>query len=45
MEACTSATMSAERAIEIISQAAATDWISAPRLDIAFAIQTARNTG
>ena len=45
IEACTSATMSAECAIEIIIQDAPTDWISAPRLARVLASQTARNTG
>ena len=42
VEACTSATMSAEPVIEVISQAAPTDWIRPPRLDARLAIQTAR---
>ena len=45
IEACTSATMSADCAIEIINQEAPTDWISAPRLARRLANQTARNTG
>ncbi len=45
IEACTSATMSADCAIEIINQAAPTDWISAPKFARRLADQTARNTG
>ena len=45
IEACTSATMSADCAIEIINQAAPTDWISAPKLERRLANQTLRNTG
>ena len=45
IEACTSATMPADCAIEIINQAAPTDWISAPKFARRLADQTARNTG
>src|SRR5690606_7764324 len=41
-EPCTRATMSSERAIEIISQDAPTDWIMPPKLDDALASQTLR---
>ena len=44
-EACTSATMPADCAIEIISQDAPTDWIMPPRLDEPLAIQTLRKIG
>ena len=44
-EDCTRATMSADCAIEVISQAAPTDWIQTPRLDIRVASQIARNIG
>ena len=43
VEACTSATMSAESAIEVISQAAPTAWIRPPRFDAMLANQTSRN--
>ena len=42
VDACTSATRSAEPVIEVISQAAPTDWMRLPRLDARLAIQTAR---
>jgi hypothetical protein len=45
MEACTSATMPASVAIDVIIQAAPTDWINPPRLEIELAIQMDRNTG
>ena len=44
-DACTSATMSADGAIEIIIHDAPTDWISPPRLESVLAIQTPRKTG
>ena len=44
-EACTSATMSADCAIESIIHDAPTDWISPPKLESVLAIQTPRNTG
>src|SRR5690606_31496472 len=44
-DACTSATMSADCAIEVISQAAPTDWIMPPKLDDALANQTLRKIG
>ena len=44
-DACTSATMSADCAIEIIIHDAPTDWISPPRLETVLAAHTARNTG
>jgi hypothetical protein len=37
--------MSAERAIDVIIQAAPTDWIMPPRLETVLAIHTERNTG
>ena len=45
VEACTSATMSAERAIEVIIHAAPTDWIMPPKLETVLAIHTERKTG
>ena len=45
VDAWTSATMSSEAAIEVISQAAPTDWIRPPRLEARLASHTARNTG
>ena len=45
IEVWTNATMSADCPMEIISQAAPTDWISAPKLARVLANQTARNTG
>jgi hypothetical protein len=44
-EACTSATMSGDAAIESINQDAPTDWISPPRFDTVLASHSARNTG
>ena len=44
-EACTSATMSAEPAIESISQAAPTDWIMPPKWEAELASQTLRKIG
>jgi len=44
-DACTSATMSGEPEIEIISQAAPTDWMRPPRLLSVLASQTLRNIG
>jgi hypothetical protein len=44
-DVCTSATMCAESAIDVIIQEAPTDWIKPPRLEIVLAIQTARNVG
>jgi hypothetical protein len=44
-DACTSATMSADCAIDVIIHAAPTDWINAPRFEIALAIQIPRNMG
>ena len=43
VEACTSATMSTESEIEVISQAAPTPWMSAPKLEARLAIQIERN--
>ena len=43
VEACTSATMSTESEIEVISQAAPTPWISTPKLEARLAIQIERN--
>ena len=45
VEACTRATMSGEAAIVVISQEAATPWISAPKFETSVAIQSARKTG
>ena len=45
IDACTSATMSADGAIEVIIQEAPTDWIRPPRLEAMLASQTARNAG
>jgi hypothetical protein len=42
VEACTRAMRSAEAPIEVISQAAPTDWISPPKLEARLATQTAR---
>jgi hypothetical protein len=44
-DACTSATMPADCAMEVIIHAAPTDCISPPRLETVLAAQTARNTG
>jgi hypothetical protein len=45
IDACTSATMSAEAAMEVISQAAPTAWIIPPRLEARLAAHTSRKTG
>ncbi|GAA4168941.1 hypothetical protein GCM10023069_68280 [Shinella granuli] len=42
VEACTSATMLAEEVIEAIIQAAPTDWMSPPKLEIRLAAQISR---
>ena len=42
---CTSATMSAELAMDVINQAAPTDWIRLPKFDTRLAIQTLRKIG
>jgi hypothetical protein len=42
VEACTRAMRSAEAPMEVISQAAPTDWINPPKLEARLAIQTAR---
>jgi hypothetical protein len=42
VEACTSATMLAEEVIEAIIQAAPTDWMSPPKLEIRLAAQITR---
>lgn len=42
VDACTSATMFAEEEIEVISQAAPTDWMRPPKLDARLAIQIVR---
>jgi hypothetical protein len=42
VEACTRAMKSADAPIEVISQAAPTDWISPPKLEAKLASQTAR---
>jgi hypothetical protein len=42
VEACTRAMRSADAPIEVISQAAPTDWINPPKLEARLAIQTAR---
>ncbi len=44
-EACTSATIPAESAMEVIIQDAPTDWMSPPKFDAMLANQTDRNTG
>jgi len=45
VEACTSATMSGDGAIESIIQEAPTDWIREPKLESRLAIQIERKTG
>src|SRR4051794_10110219 len=45
VEACTRATRSADPVIEVISQAAPTDWMRLPRFDAKLASHTARKTG
>ena len=45
VEACTSATMSGDGAIESIIQEALTDWMRLPKLDNRLAIQMLRKTG
>ena len=45
VEACTSAIMTGEGAIVAISHAAATAWISPPKLETRLAIQTSRKIG
>src|SRR4051812_33828344 len=45
VEACTSATRSAEPVVAVISQAAPTDWMRLPRLDARLASHTARKIG
>ena len=45
VEACTSATMSGDGAIESIIQDAPTDWIRLPKFESRLAIQTPRKTG
>ena len=45
VDVCTSATMSAVTAMEVIAQAAPTAWIRPPRLDTMLANQRLRNTG
>ncbi len=45
MAVWTSATMSAELAMEVISQAAPTDWIRLPKFDARLAIHTFRKIG
>ena len=45
VEACTSATMSAEVAIAVISQAAPTAWIRPPKFEARLANQMLRKTG
>ena len=45
VEACTSATMSGDGAIESIIHDAPTDWIRLPKLESRLAIQTPRKTG
>ena len=44
-EACTSATMSGDGAIESIIHEAPTDWIRLPKFDSRLAIQMSRKTG
>ncbi|GAB1582750.1 hypothetical protein PPNSA23_26930 [Phyllobacterium phragmitis] len=43
VEACTSATIFTELEMDVIIQAAPTDWISPPKLDARLAIQMVRN--
>ena len=45
VEACTSAIMSGEAAIVVISHEAATAWISPPKFETSVASQTARKIG
>src|SRR5690349_1643846 len=45
VEACTRATRSADPVIDVISQAAPTDWMRLPRLDARLASHTARKIG
>ena len=45
VEACTSATMSADEEIEAIIQAAPTAWISPPKFEARLASQIVRNIG
>src|SRR5215218_2501006 len=45
VEACTRAMRSADAPMDVISQAAPTDWISPPKLEARLAIQTARKIG
>jgi hypothetical protein len=42
VEACTRAMRSADAPIDVISQAAPTDWINPPKLEARLAIQTAK---
>ncbi len=45
VDACTSATISAELEMRVIIHAAPTVWISEPKLEARLAIQTERKTG